>query len=595
MFDNMKFIISNIFVYFLCLILVVNGCTNLFSKLEDKATPSSASVSTESTILSDDFDDNETFTDYYNEYSDSSEESSNSSTTESVKSESLIGKILETGQSKNIENAIEKGNSENNPSIKTRKKRSVYYDSENFQSELTNKIESLSKFKKGKIEKDNDPSGINQLKNLISSNQYLADYVDLSVNPCDNFYKFTCKKQLLPVNTKKRSKGKKTTDNDFNFTHLVEEVFKGKLNEKSDILKNLQSLGEKCHTSTNADDIFNCLKSVKGFESYAIASYFKNNLNNDDEMNDNFVNNVIDDVKGQFKSLSDRNIKLLDEAMSDDFAKKSENMEFTTGNDEDPDGLSLMENCYKYFKFSLDHNKNDITDEINKYESNIPDNDKELRSKCMRYIKTYSQKYSDNINLFELLFSEVASYHPKNNEALINPLAFKLQEFNSSYPMSLFFGKMGFIIGREILDNLGDKYLKDNDNNECFAKLISNEFDKLSDQNKNGMLKLSEIIADNGGIKIAHQAYMNNLANMDSKVYDVDGFNKQLHDQLFFIGVGAGLCEVLRDETSGGRQNIPSNLVELRVIKTLGSYKPFLEAFNCNEGTRMYSKNTCEL
>uniref|UniRef100_A0A0N5CAX0 Peptidase_M13 domain-containing protein n=1 Tax=Strongyloides papillosus TaxID=174720 RepID=A0A0N5CAX0_STREA len=593
----MKFIISNIFVYFLCLILVVNGCTNLLNKLEDIATSLNGSVSTESTALSNDVGSNETYVEYDIEYPESSGESSNSSTTESVKSESLVEKTLETEQSENIKSAIVKGNSENSPTVESRKKRAVYYDSENFQSELTNKIESLSKFTEEKIEKDNDPSGINQLKNLISSNQYLADYFDLNVNPCDNFYKFTCKKQLPSDNSKKRMEKKETIDNEYNFTDIVEEVFKGKLNDKSDIFKNLYTLGEKCQSSASDIDIFNCLKSVKGFGSYAIASYFKNNLNNDNdsEMNDNLINNVVDEVKNQFKTLSDRNIKLFDEVMRDDFIKKFENMKFTSENDQDPDNLSLMESCYKYFNSSLDHSNNDIIDEINKYESKIPDNDKELRSKCMRYIKAFSQKYSDNINLFELLFSEVASYHPQSNKVVVNPSIFKLQEFNSSYTMSLFYGKMGFIIGRDILDRLGDKYFENNGNSECFAKLFRSEFDNLSDQNKDGVIKLNEIIADNGGIKIAHQAYMNNLENMDSKVYDVDGFNKQLHDQLFFIGVGAGLCEVLRDEISSGRQNIPNNLVELRVIRTLSSYKPFLEAFNCKEGTRMYSKNTCEL
>src|SRR5262249_46972934 len=118
------------------------------------------------------------------------------------------------------------------------------------------------------------------------------------------------------------------------------------------------------------------------------------------------------------------------------------------------------------------------------------------------------------------------------------------------------------------------------------------QFEALLGLKLNGELTLGENIADNGGVKLAFQAYRALRAGAPERIV-ADGFTE---DQQFFLGTGQAWCSKQRDEFARMRVTVdPHSPSKYRVNGPLSNMPAFAEAFSCAKGTPMNPPNRCEV
>uniref|UniRef100_A0A0N5BBJ0 Peptidase_M13 domain-containing protein n=1 Tax=Strongyloides papillosus TaxID=174720 RepID=A0A0N5BBJ0_STREA len=188
--------------------------------------------------------------------------------------------------------------------------------------------------------------------------------------------------------------------------------------------------------------------------------------------------------------------------------------------------------------------------------------------------------------------------------------------FSRYFPNSLNYGYLGFTIGHEMFhafDSDNYKLILEGDNknkfsvtqmsidnyeekSDCFVKQYGMEKESITNMNIDGLETLTENIADNGGIKIAHRAYMKWLQNNGNKDIEVPGFEKFTNEQLFFISVGRSYCEYQsKDNLENQIKRSKYAPGEIRTNVALSNYKPFSNAFNCQVNSKMNPEYKCEL
>uniref|UniRef100_A0A1I8PWW1 Peptidase M13 C-terminal domain-containing protein n=1 Tax=Stomoxys calcitrans TaxID=35570 RepID=A0A1I8PWW1_STOCA len=215
--------------------------------------------------------------------------------------------------------------------------------------------------------------------------------------------------------------------------------------------------------------------------------------------------------------------------------------------------------------------------------------------------------------------AESLSYTPVyiTTENLIKVPVSVLQPFflwSDHYPNALKFGTLGFLVSHELIhgfdeegrtyDTRGNKHeWWDADSNsyfgnqtECFAHQYGNfifngrKLPELSSQSEN--------IADNGGIRLAYDAYLNwyedaarSFQNMNLESLPRLNYTSK---QLFFISYGQLWCSAthpaLQDYVSSTDQHVPE---KFRVLGPLKNLEEFSKEFNCPVGSPMNPTKKC--
>ncbi|CAO3650280.1 unnamed protein product [Mucor fragilis] len=206
-----------------------------------------------------------------------------------------------------------------------------------------------------------------------------------------------------------------------------------------------------------------------------------------------------------------------------------------------------------------------------------------------------------------------AYYSPNSNQIallagiLVNPL------YNTTQPDYLNYGGIGMVAGHEIthaFDSIGRKYdgkgvLTDWWTNATAAqfeektKCFVDQYSKFtvsgpnnSTLNVNGLLTLSENLADNGGASIALTAYKK-LAKQEQVL---PGLEKMSPEALFFVNLGRSWCSKQRDEIA--QQSIYVDVhspTTARVNGIVQNSAEFAKAFNCPAGSPMNPQNKCTM
>uniref|UniRef100_A0A0N5BQW1 Peptidase_M13 domain-containing protein n=1 Tax=Strongyloides papillosus TaxID=174720 RepID=A0A0N5BQW1_STREA len=261
---------------------------------------------------------------------------------------------------------------------------------------------------------------------------------------------------------------------------------------------------------------------------------------------------MIKRIKGEFRSLIDEKENIFDKESRDNLLKKLDEMEFTRKLDIiDFSSVLLMETCYKDIGIS----ESDSIEEVLK---NI-----EAKSKMNHTYGSCSynifqpEKYLYGFVLFNAFYFPVLNVFGTSSNALVEPW------FDRYFLHALNYGGIGVTIGHEILhafDNNHYKHIYGRDKKgqlilthksienfekkvECFVKQYSDQKESITMKNINGSLTLYENIADNGGLKIAHRAYMKYLQSIGGEELKVSGFENFTSEQLFFISNGRTSCE----------------------------------------------------
>lgn len=195
-----------------------------------------------------------------------------------------------------------------------------------------------------------------------------------------------------------------------------------------------------------------------------------------------------------------------------------------------------------------------------------------------------------------------AYYNPTTNEicfpaAILNP-----PFFNPDADDAVNYGGIGVVIGHEMthgFDDQGRNYDKDGNISGWWnaederkfnemAQVLVDQYDKivvLDTLHADGRYTLGENIADQGGLLIAHQAYMNTLKGKETPK-DIDGFT---HNQRFYLGYANLWAQNVRPQEIIRRTKTDvHSLGKWRVNGALRNIDDFYTAFGIKEGDAMY-------
>lgn len=194
-----------------------------------------------------------------------------------------------------------------------------------------------------------------------------------------------------------------------------------------------------------------------------------------------------------------------------------------------------------------------------------------------------------------------AYYNPTTNEICFPAAILQPPFFNPNADDAVNYGAIGVVIGHEMthgFDDQGRNYDKDGNLTDWWtaedAALFTQRADKLVQQyddiividsvHANGRFTLGENIADQGGLMVAHLAYLNTLNGKTPA--PIQGFTAE---QRFYLGYATLWGQNVRPEEILRLTKIdPHSLGKWRVNAALRNIESFYTAFDIKEGEPMY-------
>jgi putative endopeptidase len=198
-----------------------------------------------------------------------------------------------------------------------------------------------------------------------------------------------------------------------------------------------------------------------------------------------------------------------------------------------------------------------------------------------------------------------AYYNPSMNEMVFPAGILQPPFFNRAAVAPLNYGAIGMVMGHELthgFDDEGRQFDAKGNLREWWSAPVGKEFEKraqcvveqfngyiaVDDLHINGKLTLGENIADLGGIKLAHAAWVKARGGAPQK------FGKFTDDQVFFLGAAQAWCSKRRPELARQRVTTdPHSPPQFRVNGPLSNLKEFADAFQCKAGDKMLRQNAC--
>ena len=195
-----------------------------------------------------------------------------------------------------------------------------------------------------------------------------------------------------------------------------------------------------------------------------------------------------------------------------------------------------------------------------------------------------------------------ASYNPNTHEIRVPSAILQPPFFNPEADDAVNYGGIGVVIGHEMthgFDDQGRNYDKDGNISAWWTKedeakfneraqVLVEQYDKivvLDTLHADGRYTLGENIADQGGLLISYQAYMNTLEGKETPA-DIDGFT---HEQRFYLGYANLWAQNVRPQEIIRRTKTDvHSLGKWRVNGALRNIDGFYEAFDIKEGDAMY-------
>jgi endothelin-converting enzyme/putative endopeptidase len=203
-----------------------------------------------------------------------------------------------------------------------------------------------------------------------------------------------------------------------------------------------------------------------------------------------------------------------------------------------------------------------------------------------------------------------AYYSPPEND--INFPAGILQPpfYDSRLDDAVNYGAIGTVIGHELthgFDDQGRKFDLEGNLKDWWTEADAKEFERrascIADEYSqfvavkepelklNGRLTLGENIADNGGLRVAHKALMQALAEKPAQ--PVDGFSAQ---QRLFLGFAQIWCENATEQSARQRALTDAHSPgRYRTNGVVQNMPEFQQAFACKAGQPMVSKEPCRV
>jgi predicted metalloendopeptidase len=203
-----------------------------------------------------------------------------------------------------------------------------------------------------------------------------------------------------------------------------------------------------------------------------------------------------------------------------------------------------------------------------------------------------------------------AGYNPTGNEMLFPAGILQPPFFHRDFPAAMNYGAIGLGIGHELThgyDDQGRKFdpsgamlewwepdvaARYEEQAQCVADYYA-AFEVEPGVHVNGELTLGENIADIGGLKLAHKAYLRWMERHGEPDALIEGMTDE---QLLFVAAAQLWCTVASPEYM--RQIVttdPHTPDQFRAIGPMAHVPAFADAFACEPGTPMNAAERCEV
>lgn len=194
-----------------------------------------------------------------------------------------------------------------------------------------------------------------------------------------------------------------------------------------------------------------------------------------------------------------------------------------------------------------------------------------------------------------------AYYNPTTNEICFPAGILQAPFFDVNADDATNYGAIGVVIGHEMTHgfddqgrnfnadgNMADWWTKaDSDRFNAAAQKLADQFDQITvvgDLKANGQLTLGENIADQGGLRVAFDAFKGTQQYQQAQ--ETDGFTPA---QRFYLSYGRIWAEHQTEENIYQQtKSDPHSIGRNRVNATLRNIDDFYEAFNVKEGDKMW-------
>lgn len=201
-------------------------------------------------------------------------------------------------------------------------------------------------------------------------------------------------------------------------------------------------------------------------------------------------------------------------------------------------------------------------------------------------------------------------YSPQQNRIVFLAGILQSPFYKKLYPKYLNYGSLAMVIGHEIthgFDNSGRSFdakgnardwWSDESKQEFAIKAycLVNQYNnyEVFGENIDGLQTLNENIADNGGIKLAYDAYQS-WVDDNKKEGRLPNLGLSV-DQLFFIGFATPWCSVYKKQAALFQLKTDvHSYPKYRVIGSLSNFKKFADAYSCKLGSTMNPRDQCSV
>eukprot|EP00111_Clytia_hemisphaerica_P006624 TCONS_00019179-protein len=204
-------------------------------------------------------------------------------------------------------------------------------------------------------------------------------------------------------------------------------------------------------------------------------------------------------------------------------------------------------------------------------------------------------------NEWHMTPTEVNAYYNAPNNYIALPMGLLQPPFFSpNYPHSMNYGALGTIIAHELshgFDSQGRNFDKSGNLNKWWSNVTFESFDNKTQclkkhyhkyQKKNTSRTLAEDLADQGGLKIAHQAFKTHqYLHEEDRTLPAISLSSE---QLFFLGYAQSWCTISSNQQQQNAADVHSDS-RTRVDASLSNSEAFAKAFKCPTNSRMNPQN----
>ncbi len=201
-----------------------------------------------------------------------------------------------------------------------------------------------------------------------------------------------------------------------------------------------------------------------------------------------------------------------------------------------------------------------------------------------------------------------AYYNPSMNEMVFPAGILQPPFFNKAAVKPVNYGAIGMVMGHELthgFDDEGRQFDAKGNLRDWWSGPVGKEFETraqcvvdqyngyvaVDDLHLNGKLTLGENIADLGGLKLAHAAYVKARGTAEPQK-----IGKWTDEQLFFLGTAQSWCTKRRPELARMRVTTdPHSPAQYRIDGPFSNMPEFGAAWQCKPGDKMVRKTQCTI